>query len=87
MRDHLAPLLIGRDAFGHATLVAILRRALVGNSGAHSAVEMALLDLCGHALGAPLIDLVGRPLRRKVAPMWLLGNATVEQDIAEAQRA
>jgi muconate cycloisomerase len=45
---------------------------------------MALLDLCGRAVGAPLIDLVGRPLRRKVAPMWLIGNATPEQDIAEA---
>jgi muconate cycloisomerase len=25
-----------------------------------------------------------RPVRRKVAPMWLLGNATPDQDIAEA---
>lgn len=83
VRDHLAPLLIGKDAFNDQR--PMLRRALTGNSGAHSAVEMALLDLAGRAMGTRLIDQVGRPLRRRVPPMWLLGNATVEQDIAEAQ--
>src|ERR1043165_1011263 len=46
---------------------------------------MALLDLAGRAAGLPFIGFVGRPLRKRVAPMWLLGNATVEQDIAEAR--
>jgi len=82
VRDHLAPLLIGRDAdHNHG---AVLRRTLVGNSGAHSALEMALLDLAGRVSGRRLIDIVARPARRTVAPMWLLGNATPEQDIAEA---
>jgi muconate cycloisomerase len=83
VRDHLAPLLIGKDARGDHR--ALLQRALVGNTGAHSAVEMALLDLVGHAENKRLIDLVARPLRTRVAPMWLLGNATPEQDIAEAK--
>src|SRR3954467_2409392 len=39
VRDHLAPLLIGRDALERPALVAMLRRALMGNTGAHSAVE------------------------------------------------
>ncbi|TMJ03987.1 MAG: hypothetical protein E6G97_07925 [Alphaproteobacteria bacterium] len=83
VRDHLAPLLIGKDAStDHRPL---LQRSLVGNSGAHSAIEMALLDLSGRAAGKRLIDLVDRPKRQRVAPMWLLGNATTEQDIAEAQ--
>ncbi len=57
VRDHLAPLLIGKDAdrdHGPA-----LRRSLVGNCGAHSALEMALLDLAGRASGRRLIDIVG----------------------------
>jgi len=83
VRLHLAPLLIGKNASDDHRLM--LRRALVGNSGAHSAVEMALLDLVGRAAGKRLIDILARPLRQSVAPMWLLGNATVEQDIAEAQ--
>ena len=83
VRDHLAPLLTGKDARGDHR--AMMRRALVGNTGAHSALEMALLDLVGHAENKRLIDLVARPLRTRVAPMWLLGNATPEQDIAEAK--
>jgi len=83
LRDHLAPALIGKDA--SADHRPLLHRSLVGNSGAHSAIQMALLDLVGRAAGERLIDLVARPKRHRVAPMWLLGNATTEQDIAEAQ--
>jgi muconate cycloisomerase len=86
VRDHLAPLLIGKDAWPNNDHRPMLTRALVGNTGAHSAVEMALFDLAGRACGARLIDYaMSRPLRRAVAPMWLLGNATPEQDITEAR--
>jgi muconate cycloisomerase len=85
VRDHLAPLLAGQDAWAHADLRSAMTRALMGNSGAHSAVEMALLDLCGRAADVPLIDLIGKPVRHDVAPMWLLGNATPDEDIAEAR--
>jgi muconate cycloisomerase len=85
VRDHLGPLLIGRDAWTRPALCRLMSAALLGNSGAHSAVEMALLDLAGQAAGLPIIDLMGGAARTEVAPMWLLGNATAEQDIAEAQ--
>src|SRR5688572_14228670 len=64
VRDHLAPLLIGKDANGDHR--ATLQRALTGNTGAHSAVEMALLDLVGRASNMRLIDLTARPLRTRV---------------------
>lgn len=85
VREHLGPLLIGRDAWMRPALGRSLRAALLGNSGAHSAVEMALLDLAGQAAGLPIIDLIGGAARTEVAPMWLLGNASPDQDIAEAQ--
>jgi muconate cycloisomerase len=85
VRDHLAPLLVGADAWMRPALTKRLRAALHGNTGAHSAVEMALLDLAGHASGLPLIDLMGGALRREVAPMWLVGNATPDEDVAEAK--
>ncbi|MPZ39457.1 MAG: hypothetical protein GEU95_15655 [Rhizobiales bacterium] len=86
VRDHLAPLLVGQDAHDRPALVPALRRALIGNTGAHSSVEMALLDLTCRASKMRLIDAVApRPLRTQVKPMWLLGNATPEQDIAEAR--
>lgn len=84
VRDHLAPMLIGKDARTWPALRAALHRALLGNGGAHSAVEMAVLDLIGHATGQRLIDIVARPRRNAVKPMWLLGNKTADEDVAEA---
>jgi muconate cycloisomerase len=86
MRDHLAPLLVGKDAWMRPALCRKLRGALHGNSGAHSAIETALMDLAGRASGLPLIEFIGGSARRAVAPMWLLGNPTPEQDIAEARQ-
>lgn len=85
VREHLGPLLIGQDAWARPVLVRRLHDALMGNTGAHSAVEMALLDLAGRAAGVALIDLVGGAVRNGVAPMWLLGNPTTQDDIAEAR--
>ena len=84
VRDHLGPLLIGQDAWTRPALCRKLKRALFGNTGAHSAIEVALLDLAGRSSGLPIVDLIGGPMRGAVAPMWLLGNPTPEQDIAEA---
>lgn len=85
VRDHLAPLLTAKEAWLNNDPRPMLTRALVGNTGAHSAIEMALLDMACRASRCRLIDhVVSTPVRRAVAPMWLLGNATPEQDIAEA---
>ena len=84
VRNHLAPLLLARDAWQRPALTRAARAALVGNPGAHSAVEMALIDLAGRAAGVPAIDLIGGAARTQVAPMWLLGNPTPEADIDEA---
>src|SRR5262249_36530322 len=59
VRDHLAPLLVGQNALARADLRRNMARALVGNTGAHSAVEMALLDLAGRVLNRRVIDLIG----------------------------
>jgi muconate cycloisomerase len=85
VRDHLAPMLVGQDAWTRPALGQAMRKALIGNTGAHSAVEMALLDLAGRASGRRLIDLLGKPVRARIRPMWLLGKATPEEDIAEAR--
>jgi muconate cycloisomerase len=77
-------LLVGEDAWMRGALCRKLKRALYGNTGAHSAIEVALLDLAGRASGLPLVDLIGGARRRAVAPMWLLGNPTPEEDVAEA---
>jgi muconate cycloisomerase len=85
VREHLAPPLVGEDAWLRPVLMKRLGVVLYGNTGAHSAVEMALLDLAARSAGVPVIDLIGGAVRREVAPMWLIGNATPDQDVAEAQ--
>jgi muconate cycloisomerase len=84
VRDHLGPALIGQDVWMRPALCSALKQRLVGNTGAHSAIEMALLDLSGRAAGLRLVDLVGGAVRTAVAPIWLLGNSKPEDDIAEA---
>src|SRR5262249_33395598 len=84
VRQPLAPPLMGQDAWDRLALARGMKAALIGNTGAHSAVEMALLDLTGRAANVPLIELVGGAARPGVAPMWLLGNPSADADIAEA---
>src|SRR6185312_9310493 len=47
VRDHLGPMLLGQDLRDWPHLRTRLHRALHGNGGAHSAVEMAVFDLLG----------------------------------------
>jgi L-alanine-DL-glutamate epimerase-like enolase superfamily enzyme len=67
----LRPLLKGRDAFAHELLWDIMHRALVhGRQGeammAISAVDCALWDLKGRALGQPVYRLLGGPTRTEI---------------------
>jgi muconate cycloisomerase len=82
---HLAPLVIGEDALRRAELAQRCARAMLHNTGAKCAVDMAINDLAGHHLGVSLADLFGGVLRETLRPMYLLGNPKVEDDIAEAK--
>jgi len=84
VNDYLAPLVVGRNALGRATLAAGCADALVHNTGAKCALDMAIADLVGLHLGVSLADLFGGALREELKPMYLLGNPRVEDDIAEA---
>ena len=79
-------MLIGQDAFDRPALMPALRRALMGNTGAHSAVEMALLDLTGRAGNTRLVDAVApKPLRTTRQADVAARQRDAEQDIAEAR--
>ena len=83
---YLAPIVTGQDALQRAALQQRCATALLGNTGAKCALDMAINDLVGRHLGVSLADLFGGRLRDVVVPMYLLGNSKVEDDIAEAQR-
>lgn len=85
VNNYLAPLLKGKDALSRAELSRRCEHALLHNTGAKCAVDMAINDLVGRHLGVSLSDLFGGPLREVLQPMYLLGNPRVEDDVAEAQ--
>ncbi len=59
IHEVLAPLVVGADPFDTEWLGRRLDRAAFGNSFAKAALEMALLDLQGQALGVPVYRLLG----------------------------
>jgi muconate cycloisomerase len=59
INEVLAPLVLGADPFDIEWLSRRMDRAVFGNSFAKGAVEMALLDLQGQALGVPVYRLLG----------------------------
>ena len=85
VNDHLAPLVVGQDALMRAQLAQRCAAALLHNTGAKCALDMAINDLVGRHLGVPLAELFGGALRSELEPMYLLGNPKVEDDIREAR--
>jgi L-alanine-DL-glutamate epimerase-like enolase superfamily enzyme len=85
IRQFIAPALIGHDAQPLDDALVRAGRAIRGNMAAKSAVDMALHDLVGQALGVPAYVLLGGAKRSRAAAMWMLGNPTVEADVAEAE--
>ncbi|MGE3877092.1 MAG: mandelate racemase/muconate lactonizing enzyme family protein [Parvibaculaceae bacterium] len=81
----LAPAIVGEDARFLPVLVGKMQRAIYANTGPRAAIEMALLDLAGRANRISFADLLGGAQRKSVSPMWLIGNATAADDLAEAQ--
>ena len=85
VEKYLAPRLIGQNALDRALLAHRMSQTLIGNTGAKAACDIALHDLAGKHLGVSVTDLLGGRARERVLALAQLGNAKVEQDIAEAK--
>jgi len=70
---YIAPWLVGREAGEIEPLARELARRVQGNPFARAAVEMALWDLNGKALGVPVYRLLGGRVRDRVPLSWSLG--------------
>jgi muconate cycloisomerase len=82
---YIAPWLVGRDAARIEALRAQMARRIQGNPFARAAVEMALWDLNGRALGVPVHRLLGGRVRDRVPLSWSLAVADPDGEIAEAR--
>jgi muconate cycloisomerase len=82
---YLAPWLAGRDATGIEVLARDMARRVQGNPFARAAVEMALWDLNGRALGVPVHRLLGGRVRDRVPLSWSLAVADPDAEVDEAR--
>jgi muconate cycloisomerase len=85
---YLAPALEGQplaDLNDLAALETQMDRALHGNASGKAAIDMALHDLLGKALGQPVHTLLGPQRRARVPALWMLGTGQLDSDLAEAR--
>ncbi len=73
--DNLAPLLVGKDpraVEAHVALLYAVRRQASGGAvqQAIGAIENALLDLKAKALGIPVYEMLGGPVRDRIRLYW-----------------
>ena len=84
--DRLAPALRGADAFNVQRALAMMDATLAGGFEAKAAVEMALLDLKGKALGVPVHSLLGGRLIDEVLLNAWIGAVAPAQAAHEARQ-
>jgi muconate cycloisomerase len=82
MQPHLA----GVEVEDVAAFASTLDGLMYGNSGAKSAIDMALWDLAGQRAKAPVSALLGGALRRELPVLWMLAANDRAADTAAAQR-
>jgi len=85
LQRYVIPWLIGRDATELEALRLDMARRVQGNPFARAAVEMALWDLNGRALGVPVHRLLGGRVRDRVPLSWSLAVSSGEAELAEAR--
>lgn len=86
--DIYAPNLIGKQIFDIESINETLDSRLAGNPVARAAVDIALYDAMGKALGVPIHKLIGGACQPRIPLEWSVSLADdVAVMIAEAERA
>jgi muconate cycloisomerase len=83
---YIAPLVTGLDARNVNSIMAEVERHVVGNRLAKSALETALFDILGKALGVPVHQLLGGKNVNAMECIWGLASGDTSKDIEEAER-
>src|SRR5690606_32025979 len=87
IRSVIAPALEGLDPTAIGACHLAMDKVLKGNSYAKNAVDMALHDLWGKALGQPLYRLLGGKVRDGVKVAHMIGIMPNDDAVAEGEAA
>jgi muconate cycloisomerase len=83
---YISPIVTGLDPRNINAVMAEIERHVVGNRLAKSALETALLDVSGRALGVPVHQLLGGRQTDAMECIWGLASGDTDKDIEEAER-
>ncbi len=83
---YFRPLVLGCDPFRIESLMARAERRVVHAAEAKAALEMALFDIVGKALGTPVCNLLGGPYRDEIPLSYSLANPDFDADVEMAKR-
>ena len=78
IQDHIAPALLGRDLDEFEDLTAAVQKALVHNTSAKAAVDMALWDLLGQKYSASVYRMLGGARKNIVTDITISVNPPEE---------
>ena len=78
IRDHIAPAILGRDLDEFEDLTAAVQKALVHNTSAKAAVDMALWDLLGQKYNVPVYRMLGGARKNIVTDITISVNPPEE---------
>lgn len=81
---YLAPAVVGCDPFDLEEIHNRMARALPGHHFSRAAIDLALYDVQGKALGLPAYKLMGGLVRDRIPMAWVVGMGTIEEMVAEA---
>lgn len=78
---HIAPAIIGMNPFDIVLINMKMDKMMAHNQGAKAAVDIALYDLVGKALGVPAYKLLGGRVRDDVRITWHVANGNYDLDL------
>jgi L-alanine-DL-glutamate epimerase-like enolase superfamily enzyme len=80
---YLAPALRGCEPTDIAGALAAMDSRMYGNHGAKAAIEIALHDLAGRAMGKPAHALLGERKRSRLALLAVIGSGDLDGDLRD----
>lgn len=79
--DHIGQRLIGQDPLRRHALWQLMQQRVLGNRTAIGALDIAIHDLAGKALGVPVADLIGGATRTEIPTLTLFGSGVTGADV------